>query len=93
MNVENKINKIVKILKEKGFVVYRKGGKEPEYVECQIVWKETGDDKRVTIKLSLSINDDDNDAVFYYCNGIESFQQLAEYGMREFIVTYCWSFF
>ena len=27
MNVENKINKIVKILKEKGFVVYRKGGK------------------------------------------------------------------
>lgn len=68
-------------------------GKEPEYVECQIVWKETGDDKRVTIKLSLSINDNDNDAVFYYCNGIESFQQLAEYGMREFIVTYCWSFF
>lgn len=49
--------------------------------------------KRVTIKLSLSINDDDNDNVFYYCNGIESFQQLAEYGMREFIVTYCWSFF
>lgn len=68
-------------------------GKEPEYVECQIVWKETGDDKRVTIKLSLSINDNDNDAVFYYCNGIESFQQLAEYGMREFVVTYCWSFF
>lgn len=29
MNVENKLNKVVKILKEKGFVVYRKGGKEP----------------------------------------------------------------
>ena len=41
-----------------------KTGKEPEYVECQIVWKETGDDKRVTIKLSLSINDDDNDDDF-----------------------------
>lgn len=68
-------------------------GKEPEYVECQIVWKETGDDKRATIKLSLSINDDDNDDVFYYCNGIESFKQLAEYGMGEFIVTFCWSFF
>lgn len=39
-------------------------GKEPEYVECQIAWKETGDDERVTIKLSLSINDDDNDNVF-----------------------------
>lgn len=70
-----------------------KTGKEPEYVECQIVWKKTGDDKRATIKLSLSINDDDNDDVFYYCNGIESFKQLAEYGMGEFIVTFCWSFF
>lgn len=26
MNVENKLDKVVKILKEKGFVVYRKGG-------------------------------------------------------------------
>lgn len=69
-------------------------GKEPEYVECQIVWKETGNEQRETIKLSLSINDDDNDDVFfYYCNGIESFKQLAEYGVGEFIVTFCWSFF
>lgn len=29
MNVENKLDKVVNILKEKGFVVYRKGGKEP----------------------------------------------------------------
>lgn len=46
-------------------------GKEPEYVECQIVRKETGDEQRKTIKLSLSINDDDNDDVFCYCNGID----------------------
>lgn len=44
-------------------------------------------------QVSLSINDDDNDDVFCYCNGIESFKQLAEYGMGEFIVTFCWSFF
>lgn len=68
-------------------------GKEPEYVECQIVRKETGDEQRKTMKLSLNINDDDNDDVFCYCNGIESFKQLAEYGMGEFIVTFCWSFF
>lgn len=70
-----------------------KTGKEPEYVECQIVRKETGDEQRKTIKLSLSINDDDNDDVFCYCNGIESFKQLAEYGVGGFIVTFCWSFF
>ena len=39
-------------------------GKEPEYVECQIVRKETGDEQRKTMKLSLNINDDDNDDVF-----------------------------
>lgn len=93
MNMENKLDKVVKILKEKGFVVYRKGGKEPKYVECQIVRKETGNEQRKTIKLSLSINDDDNDDVFCYCNGIESFKLLAEYGVGEFIVTFCWSFF
>lgn len=70
-----------------------KTGKEPEYVECQIVRKKTGDEQRKTMKLSLNINDDDNDDVFCYCNGIESFKQLAEYGMGEFIVTFCWSFF
>lgn len=30
-------------------------GKEPEYVECQIVRKETGDEQRKTMKLSLNI--------------------------------------
>lgn len=68
-------------------------GKEPEYVECQIVRKETGDEQRKTIKLSLSINDDDNDDVFCYCNGIESFKQLAEYGVGGFIVTFCYMLF
>lgn len=70
-----------------------KTGKEPEYVECQIVRKKKGDEQRKTIKLSLDINDDDNDDVFCYCNGIESFKQLTEYGVGEFIVTFCWSFF
>ena len=50
-------------------------------------------DQRTTIKLSLSINDDDNDNVFYYCNGIESLKSLVEYGVGEFIVIDCWSFF
>lgn len=46
-------------------------------------WKDEG-------WIDCGANDDD---VFYYCNGIESFKQLAEYGMGEFIVTFCWSFF
>lgn len=68
-----------------GDVFLRKEDKDGE--------KRQGNEQRKTIKLSLSINDDDNDDVFCYCNGIESFKLLAEYGVGEFIVTFCWSFF
>lgn len=69
-------------------------GREPEWVECQIVWKETGDDQRVTIKLSSGISDDDDNNVFYYCNGIESLKLLTEYTpYHTFIITDCWNLF
>lgn len=87
------VDRVKKDIDSMFFKFVKKNGKEPEYVECQIVWKDTGDDQRTTIKLSLSINDDDNDNVFYYCNGIESLKSLVEYGVGEFIVIDCWSFF
>lgn len=64
-----------------------------KYSRVMFDYGDTGDDQRTTIKLSLSINDDDNDNVFYYCNGIESLKSLVEYGVGEFIVIDCWSFF
>lgn len=87
------VDRVKKDIDSMFFEFVKKNGKEPEYVECQIVWKDTGDDRGTTIKLSLSINDDDNDNVFYYCNGIESLKSLVEYGVGEFIVIDCWSFF
>lgn len=87
------VDRVKKDIDSMFFEFVKKNGKEPEYAECQIVWKDTGDDQRTTIKLSLSINDDDNDNVFYYCNGIESLKSLVEYGVGEFIVIDCWSFF
>lgn len=86
------VDRVKKDIDSMFFEFVKKNGKEPEYVECQIVWKDTGDDQRTTIKLSLSINDDDNDNVFYHCNGIESLKSLVEYGVGEFIVIDCWSF-
>lgn len=61
-NCENEV--IISNIEEVKHEIVERTGKEPEYVECQIVWKETGDEQRTTIKLSLSINDDDNDNVF-----------------------------
>lgn len=53
------VDRVKKDIDSMFFEFVKKNGKEPEYVECQIVWKDTGDDQRTTIKLSLSINDDD----------------------------------
>lgn len=79
-------------LKHSRFV--EKNGKEPEYAWCQVVWKDTGENKRTIIKLSTTIVDDDEEDVFYYCNGIESLKSLTEYTPdHTFIMTDCWSFF
>ena len=53
------VDRVKKDIDSMFFEFVKKNGEEPEYVECQIVWKDTGDDRRTTIKLSLSINDDD----------------------------------
>lgn len=49
------VDRVKKDIDSMFFKFVKKNGKEPEYVECQIVWKDTGDDQRTTIKLSLSI--------------------------------------
>lgn len=79
--IEYKFNKFVK-----------ENGKEPEYAWCQVVLKDTGENKRTLIGLSLSVADDED--VFYCCNGIESLKLLTEYiPTHTFIITDCWSFF
>lgn len=50
------VDRVKKDIDSMFFEFVKKNGKEPEYAECQIVWKDTGDDQRTTIKLSLSIN-------------------------------------
>lgn len=47
------------------------------------MWKKTGDDKRATIKLSLSINDDDNDDVFEVGRIVKNKQGKKAYLINE----------
>ncbi len=60
-------------------------GKEPLYALCQIIY--CGDDDLLErqFKLSLDVGDDD-DEIFYYCNGIEELKQLAEPSSSDFII-------
>lgn len=45
------VDRVKKDIDSMFFEFVKKNGKEPEYAECQIVWKDTGDDQRTTIKL------------------------------------------
>jgi len=67
--------------------------KEPDYAECQIVWKEDGKDERVRIKLSQNVDEATDDTIFFYCNGLEELKSLAEFGGEDFIVTDFWKFY
>lgn len=40
------VDRVKKDIDSMFFEFVKKNGKEPEYVECQIVWKDTGDDQR-----------------------------------------------
>lgn len=69
-------------------------GKNQNMHGVRLYGKDTGENKRTIIKLSTTIVDDDEEDVFYYCNGIESLKSLTEYTPdHTFIMTDCWSFF
>lgn len=60
-------------------------GKEPHYVSCEIVWKDTNDYYDVKIQLSCDTGEDDD--IFFYCNSLSEFKSLTTFGVEDFIVT------
>ena len=61
-------------------------GSEPTYATCVIQFVDDGTTIEDTIKLDTGADEDD-DCVFYYCNGLEDLKSLTEHGSGEdFIV-------
>ena len=48
------VDRVKKDIDSMFFEFVKKNGKEPEYVECQIVWKDTGDDRVMDINSKFS---------------------------------------
>lgn len=64
-----------------------KFNKEPLYVLCQIIFKDFSDSHlRGVFKLTTAIRDDD-DEIFFYCNGIEELKKLANFSTEDFMIT------
>lgn len=64
---------------------------EPQYANCQIVWKDTGETCNVRIMLSADAEAKD-DKAFYYCDNIDELISLTEYNDRNFMVIECYGF-
>lgn len=63
-------------------------GIEPQYANCQILWKDTQETSDVRIMLSVDAGIEE-DKTFYSSSSLNGLLSLAEYGNENFIVTEC----
>lgn len=66
-------------------------GIEPQYANCQILWKDTQESCDVRIMLSVDTGIEE-DKTFYSCSSLSGLLSLAEHGIEDFIVTECHGF-
>ena len=52
-------------------------GNEPNYANCQVIFNDSQEKCEVTIKLSCDATPDEDDNIFYYCNGINDLCTLT----------------
>lgn len=60
---------------------------EPEYAVCVVVWKDDNNSELVNIRLSSDCHPDEEDDIFFYCDGLSGLKSLCEFGGEDFIVT------
>ena len=60
---------------------------EPEYAVCVVVWKDDNNSEHVKILLSSDCHPDEEDDIFFYCDGLSGLKSLCEFGGEDFIVT------
>lgn len=60
---------------------------EPHFVTCRIVWKDDNCSPIwEKISLSLDVNDEKDEEILFYTNGLEELKSLAEFGKEDFII-------
>lgn len=66
-----------------------KYGKNPDFVDVTIVWKDTKEEHFYTIALfeyNEHITDEMDEDIFYYCNGIKELEELEKEGNQDFYI-------
>lgn len=74
----------------------KKFGREPTYVNAQIMWKDNKETAEMKFKLDDGYDPEDDDEVFFSCHGIESFIEMEKdksfEGGEDFIITQVFDF-
>lgn len=71
---------------------YSEQGREPHYADCAIRWCDTLETVEVRIALSMDSDSEKDDGIFYYCNGLNDLESLAEKSMEDFTIAECFGF-
>lgn len=73
---------------EKAYSDYMKDNiQEPRYANCQVTYKDDGTQLDVAIKLSLDVDEAEDDKIFYSLKGFSDLKYFLIPGAEDFIVT------
>lgn len=64
----------------------KNNGLLPEYAHCTIEFLDDHSSTDVIIRLSQTVDEKDDDLVFFYCRGCNDIISLTEPGIEDFIV-------
>ena len=82
---ENKVSlKMEQLYKE----FYKENGCEPRFADCVVEYTDTRDTVEVIIKLSCDVVEEEDDSIFFYCNGLNDLKSMTDEGTGcDFVIT------
>ena len=80
MNKENQSSAVALKMQEMYDTYLNETGQYPEYADVTVRYKDDGCTIETTIKLDCGVDEDEDDEIFYYCNGLNDLKGLIEEG-------------
>ena len=80
MKTENFSTTITQKMDEMYSTYLTETGQYPEYADVTVRYKDDGCTIETTIKLDCGVDEDEDDEIFYYCNGLNDLKGLIEEG-------------
>jgi hypothetical protein len=80
MNTEKTTTTILQQMDEMYNSFQTETGQEPQYADCVVRYNDDGNTIETTIKLDCGVEEDEDDEIFFYCNGLEDLKGLTNEG-------------